>query len=767
MYAIYIVTFVCGVILLQQSSSLPDARLLWLAVAALASLLLTRRSAIRLPALLLLGYLWAAGAAHLRLNDALPHQWERQSIELSGFINDIPQPKADGFSLTFTVEQVITPNALVPQHIQLFWRSPASVPQAGERWLLHARLQRPHGMVNPNGFDLEGWLLQQGIGASGSVDNHYPAQRNPALVYRPAALLARWRASIDRLIHLQVTDQRIAGTLAALVVGTQNEISRADWQLYRATGTAHLISISGLHITMLAGLAMAAAGFFWRRSARLVMRLPVRDAALLAGLAAAWLYAALAGFGIPAQRTLYMLTTLALLFLLRRTTSPVNALATALLAVCLLDPWAVLSAGFWLSFGAVGTLLWAGHGRITAESGWRAAVRAQYAITIGLIPLSLWLFQQTSLISPLANAFAIPVVSLIVVPLALAGVALPLGDLALQLAAQIMQWVITLLTWLDSAGISMLTAARPSLWQLMLALIGVAWLLLPKGFPARWSGLLALLPLFWPVNPPLPPGAFTVTMLDIGQGTAVVVQSAQHVLLYDTGPRYGDSSDAGERVIAPYLRSQGISRLSGMVVSHNDADHTGGMLSVLHALPVDWLLTSIPPQLNPAGADIRLADCRAGQQWQWDGVSYSVLYPPAELHPDSDNNSSCVVRVSSPAGSVLLTGDIEAAAEHWLVEHDPADLPVTALLVPHHGSRTSSTNDFVAASRSQIALISAGYHNRYGHPKAEILQRYVRAGSTISRTDRQGAVTLRFMPGAPVTNEAERIVRPHYWQDMP
>ena len=767
MYAIYIVSFVCGIITLQESAALHNAPFLWLAIPMLAGLLLTPRPLVRLLAAALLGYLWAASAAQLRMDDALPRQWDRQTLAFSGYVSDIPQTGKDGTRLLFTVEQTLTPGAHVPATVQLFWRSPAPPPQAGERWLLHARLQRPHGMVNPNGFDLEGWMLQQGVGASGSVDKHYPAQRSSQTAYAPAALLARWRAAIDQDIHRHVSDTRTAGTLSALVVGSQSEISRDDWQLYRATGTAHLMSISGLHITMLAGLATAVVSFLWRRSAWLVLRLPARDAALLAGLFAAWLYAALAGFGIPAQRTLYMLTSLALLFLLRRTISPLNALATALLAVCLLDPWAVLSAGFWLSFGAVGILLWASAGRIGLQPGWRAAVRAQYAVTIGLIPLSLWLFQQTSLISPLANAFAIPVVSLAVVPLALAGEVLPFGHLALQLAARIMQGVTELLSWLDSAGLSTVTTARPPLWQLLLAMSGIAWLLLPKGFPARWAGLFTLLPLFWPAANPLPAGAFNVTMLDIGQGTAIVVQSAHHVLLYDTGPKYGGSSDAGERVIVPYLQSKGIASLSGLVVSHNDADHTGGMLSVLRALPVDWLLTSIPPELDPAAATVRTGSCQTGQKWQWDGVDYAILYPPAGLQSDSDNNSSCVLKVSSPAGSVLLTGDIETAAESWLVQHQAGDLPVSALLVPHHGSRTSSTEAFLAATRSQLALISAGYHNRYGHPKPEILQRYGAAHIPFDRTDRQGAVTLHFEPGVPMASEAERIVRPHYWQDMP
>lgn len=765
MHSLVILAFVCGVIILQLAPGLPVPHWLWLALPA--TILLIRQNSLltRLSVALLLGFLWALMFAHLRLADGLPPEWEDRPIEIIGYLDDLPVQQDMGSSFTLRTEQVLTAGARVPQRLRLFWQT-QTPPQAGQRWQLTVTLQHPHALRNPDGFDAEAWLLEQNIRATGKVERKLTNRLQERVAPTPRAMLAAARAHINERIHQLLPDSRQAGTLAALVIGAQNQIEQDNWQLFRNTGVAHLMSISGLHITLLAGLIAALANWLWRRSSYLTLRLPARDAALLAGLLVAWAYTALAGFAIPAQRTLYMLSTVAGLFLLRRSVAPADVLALALLAVCLLDPWAVLAAGFWLSFGAVALLMWAGHGRIAPAPAWRRAIQAQYAVTLGLIPLGLWLFQQTSLLAPLANAFAIPLVSLAVVPLALGGALTPI-DWPLQLASSLMQETVTALRWLDSFGLSSMTRAKPAMLPLVLALTGVLWLLLPRGFPARWAGLLAIFPLFLPPQPVLPVGAYQLTLLDVGQGTAAVIRTRQHALLYDSGPRYSSKSDAGQRVILPYLRSAGISRLDGMVVSHNDLDHSGGMLSLLNAIPVDWLLTSIDPALNPAHAGIRSLPCLAGQSWYWDGVHFEVLHPATNSHFNKDNDNSCVIRISSPHGRTLLTGDIEAAAEQWLLLHAAGSLRTDTLLVPHHGSNTSSTDAFLAATGARSALISAGYRNRYGHPKTAVLQRYQTHGMALGRTDQHGALTLLFDAQQRGQIKSERTSHPHYWQDMP
>jgi competence protein ComEC len=388
-------------------------------------------------------------------------------------------------------------------------------------------------------------------------------------------------------------------------------------------------------------------------------------------------------------------------------------------------------------------------------------------VTIALVPLLLAMFQQVSLVSPLANAIAIPLVSLVVVPLSLVAAALPLEWLALAAhgAMSVCMWP---LHGLDDLPAVVWQQHAPPPWTVALAVAGAAWILLPRGFPARWAGAALLLPMFL-VFPPAPrEGELWLTVLDVGQGLAAVARTREHALLFDAGPAYSEQIDAGERIVVPFLRATGVRRLDGLMVSHDDLDHSGGAASVLRALPVDWLSSSLPLS-HPLNATQELPQrCNAGQAWSWNGVAFAVIHPHIESYNDAqrkDNDRSCVLKIASPYGSVLLPADVERAGEASLVEHRRADLPAQVLVVPHHGSRTSSAPAFLAAVDPRLAIIPVGYRNRFGHPHPVVTARYRSRGTAILRTDLAGAVTVRMTAqGWEITRERELDRR--YWRNM-
>ena len=481
-------------------------------------------------------------------------------------------------------------------------------------------------------------------------------------------------------------------------------------------------------------------------------------------MAAALGYVLLAGFAVPAQRTLYMIAVVAAALWLDRLQSSSRVLAAALGVVLVLDPWAVLAAGFWLSFGAVALMLYVGMVAARDEHWFVRWGRVQWAITVGLSPLVLLLFQQVSVVSPLANAIAIPVVSLVVTPLALAAALVP-GPWVAELAHAVLALLMPVLDWLAGLPGAAWRQHAPAPWTVALAAVGVAWALAPRGVPARFAAVLLFLPLF-AVRPAGPPeGAVWLTFLDVGQGLAVLARTAGHALLYDAGPAYSVEADAGNRVIVPFLRGEGLDRLDAVVVTHNDADHAGGAISVLRTLPAGVLWSSLAVE-HPvqAHAPYRLP-CRAGERWAWDGIAFETLHPDTSSYDDAalkPNSRSCVVRVVAPGGAALLTGDVEERDERAMLAHGAA-LGAAVLLAPHHGSGTSSSPALLAAVRPEHVVVTAGYRNRFGHPKQEILARYLDAGASVWRTDRDGAVTVRIEPDG-VRVERFREARPRYWR---
>ena len=798
-----LIAFALGVVALQQQATLPPRDISLYALIPLAVAVLLEFAARRAPsnarrlvgasalaflvaAAGLAGFGYAGWRAEVRLADELPPAWEGRDIEVVGVIDELPQPVDRGTRFSFSVERSITADAVVPSTLSLAWYSgyaraaavgatPESVPDlhAGERWHLVVRLKRPHGTVNPHGFDVEAWLLENNLRATGYVRKADTNRRIDAFAGRASDYVARARESIRARILSALERRSYAGVVAALAIGDERAIPATQWQLFNRTGVGHLISISGLHITFFATLVGAAVFWLWKRSQVLTSRLPARKAAAVAGVVAAFGYVLLAGFQVPAQRTLYMLTVAAIGLWLGRPGTASVVWLWALAVVLAWDPWASLTPGFWLSFGAVGLLLYIGVGRIGQAPAWREAMRAQTAITLGLIPLMLVLFQQISVVSPLANAVAIPVVTFIVVPLTLAAIVVP-WDLLLVIAHQVFAWVAAFLELLSTLPAAVWQQHAPPAWAAIAGAIGVAWMLAPRGVPGRMLGPVWLVPLF--VVVPMAPsaGAFRLTILDVGQGLAVLVQTHQHALLYDTGPRYNENTDAGNRIIAPMLRSIGVARLDALVVSHQDADHSGGAMSLLETVPVGSLYSSLrgdhPILRARAERGESATRCAAGEKWTWDGIEFVILHPvvPNYSNPKlKPNDLSCVLRVANAAGSALLTGDIEARAEADLVRRNSDALRSDVLVVPHHGSRSSSTPAFIAAVHPDYAVFTPGYRNRFQHPRPEVVERYDAAGIRSYRTDYDGALTFTFGDGQKREPRAEREEHARYWREAP
>ncbi|RZJ06727.1 MAG: DNA internalization-related competence protein ComEC/Rec2 [Rubrivivax sp.] len=755
-----------GLALLHRCERLPTPNEYAACAAALLLLFALRRRHVLAWAGFVAVFAFTQGAlrAEWRLSPELHPAWEGRDLTLTGRIDSLPiavtgQGGMPGWRFEFAVEAVGPAGTALPPEVprRLMLLSYDGPPiTAGERWRFTARLKRAHGLANPGGFDAELWLFEQGLRATGVVRASQRLQAAPW--WEIDAARQRLRAAIRE----RVADPGLAGVVAALSLGDQNAIAHADWALLRDTGVAHAFSISGLHVTMFAWLASALAAPLWRRSGRLCLRLPAPTAARWAGVLAALGYALFSGWGVPAQRTVVMLAAVAALRSLGLRWPWPLVLLVAAVVVTLVDPWALIQPGFWLSFGAVGLLMAAGG---EAAQGWRARLRAafrtQAIATVGLAPLSLICFAQLSLVGMLANLVAIPVISFLITPLALlGGVAPPLWVLAAWAVQALMGWL-KLLTALPGA-VWWLPAAP--VWAQGLALLGAALVVMRLPWRLRLAGLAMTLPLLWPALPAPAAGEFELLAPDVGQGNAVLVRTQGRVLLFDAGPAYAPGQDAGERVLLPLLRGLGVRRVDMLMLSHRDADHVGGAATLLRALQVRELRSSLEPGhplLREGPAEVR---CEAGQSWIWDGVRFDVLHPTSAQFEAGlkSNDLSCVLRITSAAGRrALLAGDLEAEQERALVKREP-DLRADVLLVPHHGSKTSSSAELLAAVSPKVGLVQAGYRSRFGHPAPPVLARYQAAGVAVVASPSCGA--WQWQSGTAQTScERERSRR--YWSD--
>ena len=713
-----------------------------------------------------LGSAWATACGAAVLGAQWPGD-DGERVVLRGQVVELPVHEARRTWFVFRVDddRGTTP-ALRGARVRLAWYDAFDAPgaadhprhtvRAGARYVLHASLRAPRGLRNPGGVDGERQAFVDRIVATGVVRDAVPPRRTAA----PSGVAA-WREGMSTRIA-RAGEAPSLRFVRALAVGDTRGLDDADWQVLRATGLTHLIAISGFHVGMVASAASALAWAAWWAWPAMARRWPRPHAVVVAACIGAVVYTAVAGFALPTVRTTLMILAFAAARLARRGFGAVDALAWSVAALVLADPLAVLAPGFWLSCGGVAWLVWClGSTRMHPVAG---LLVSQGVATVGLFPVSAAVFGQASAVGAVANLFAIPWWSLVVVPLALVGTALEgvaagAGAWAWRLAAWLFAPSWTACTWLAASPLALHWLPQPAWFALPLALLSALWMLMPRGTPARWLAPALACPLAWPQTHPPRAGEAEVVMVDVGQGLAVVVRTADHVLLYDAGPAVEEGFDAGERAVVPVLRALGIARLDRVVLSHADNDHAGGYAAVAREV-------AIGATRAPAGSGLEArvrapGPCTAGNAWAWDGVVFRFVHPPAHF-PYLRNNASCVLRVEAAGATALLTGDIDGVVEEGLVKRHPRALRAEVITVPHHGSGGSSTPGFVAAVAARVALVSAGQGNRFRHPRPEVVARWRAAGAAVEGTPDGGAVRVRLEVDT-LSVRAERRQAPRFW----
>ena len=694
----------------------------------------------------LLGFLWALTHAYLKLYPVLDKSLEGIDLEVSGQVVSIPTiyPRSSRFEFSIHSAHTSLNGEIVsvPKKVRLNWYGNVPPIQLGEVWNLRVRLKRPWGYANPGGFDYEKWLFEQGIRATGYVRN----KGNNKLVRATSLLNLTYYLRATLNLKLEQVKSKYAAVIKALVLGERGQMDSRRWQVLTQTGTNHLLAISGLHVGIVSGFVFFITLFFWKRSERLCLNIAAQRVAALAAIFTAVFYAMLAGFSVPTQRAMVMAAVVFFSVFSMQSLRPWNILSLALICVLILDPFSVLSPGFWLSFLAVAIILFSLKAKPVQQKWWLSLVRIQLVLAIGLLPLTLLFFQQASLVSPLANFFAVPWVSFLVVPVTLLGslfllINENLGNLILQCAHLLLEIFWTVLDYLHALPFASWHHAVPT-WALIPAIFGILILLAPRGWPSKTICVVLISPLVFAKPADISANDLKLTALDVGQGLAIVLEVGSQVLIYDTGPKFGSSFNAGEAVVIPYLRQRGISKIDTLVVSHGDKDHAGGLQGVLSNIKVDHLISNKDDYDHGS-----LSVCKAGMEWVWNSVRFQFLHPPSAKKGSrkfSSNNSSCVLLVEHPAGSILLTGDIEKRIEKKLVKEQADLLNIDVLIAPHHGSNSSSTGAFIQATSPDYVVFTTGYRNSYGFPDEKVVSRYKEFGSYLVNTVSHGMITFKF-----------------------
>lgn len=746
-----ILAYTAGVLLLVAWPQWPAFAVAapWLTLAVAVEALLSRRrprwTGVLLP--LAAGFGIALWIGEARLAERWPLSRHGEEVVVRGHVASLPELSREAparrrakdagdkvWRFVFAPEDAAA--AGLPARLRATWYRTDQDLRGGDCWQLTLRLKTPWGSANPHGFDYEGWLFREGIGATATVRAAEPcadpgSQRFPVLRARQAL----W----ERLQAWLPADSPALALTAALTIGHDALLRDADWDAFRLTGTSHLVAISGFNLAIVAGFAWWWLRWAWSLVPVLCLRWPAQKAASLGAALVAAVYALLAGFEAPVLRALIMVWVVLAALWLDRFAAPSRVLALAWGLILLPDPFAVLSPGLWLSFGAVAAIFWIGGSRLRPEPGWRLALRVQLALSLALAPLTLYFFHGTPWIAPFVNLVAVPLFAvltpLLLVVLLLCAVIPALGLWLLGGVAAVLDLTHAALLALAEAHADSWIAASPPPAALLLSGLGVVLLSVPRGIPLKPLGLLCLLPLLAPPQR-APARGFELTALDVGQGLAVVVRTARHSLLFDAGPAYEEGFDAGESVVAPYLLGEGVSRLDLLIVSHGDLDHRGGVPAVRRLLRPRREIGALAGE-----------PCQAGRRWHWDGVDFELLHGPAPGESAGDNDASCVLRVQAGRYAALLPADIERRTEARLLKTlPPEQLRSEVLLAPHHGSKTSSTPAFVAAVSPSLVIYSAGFRNHYGHPRPEVQQRYDGIGASAWLTGEDGALRLSVDP---------------------
>ena len=739
--------FLAGIYIYQYLPGMPSWDCWWLLAGI--PLVLFSFPLLRAAGMFCAGLLWICWQASQVAGTQLPAHLEGEDILVQGTVQGLPETLGGRrLRFGFLIDQISERDRwqALPLLTRITWyRSKLSV-KPGERWQLKIRLKRPRGFSNPGGFDYQRWLLAQGIQATGYVRSGKESRRLSRSEGQPVQGLRQQLSA-----HIQQLDVpvKMRALLRALGVGDRSAMSAAQWQVLQKTGTSHLLAISGLHVGMVAGLV-----FFITRTGWSLLgnpqRWPAPRVAAAGSIVAALAYALLAGFQVPAQRALVMVSLWMLAVIWTGRPDPWRVWSLALLVVLLLDPFAVADPGFWLSFAAVALICLLSRGRHGQTGRWRQLLSVQFGLLLGLAPLQWLLFQQLSISAPFANLIAIPWVGLLVVPVMLAGIlslpfATAFGDWLLGLSAHSLSILWWLLEQLAGLPVNLWQSPAASAGWMALFALAIVTLLLPAAFRLAPAGVMLLLPLFW-LQPERPArGDVWFTLLDVGQGLAAVLETRNRILVYDSGPAFRSGFNTGDAVVVPYLVNQGYRHIDRLVISHSDNDHSGGAPSLFERMDVFSIHSGEPGEIDWA----RSQQCLAGQRWIWDQVQFEYLAP---FVAGEGNNSSCVLRVETAAGHVLLLpGDIERRVEQQLVEQYAQRLAADVLVAPHHGSRTSSTEGFISAVHPDFVLFPVGYRNRFGFPKPDVVERYRATGTRNLDTATSGAVQIRLEAGPGIT----------------
>ena len=690
---------------------------------------------------------------------------EGVEVEVIGVVSSLPED--NGFRTKFALEveqmQLSGHELTAPGRLLLSWYETDVLIEPGQVWSLRTKLKRPRGLANPHSFDYERWLFQQRVRGTGYV---IKSDENQLLDQRYFGyLFQRWRFSILKFIQDTVADARTRGLMSALIIGVRQEVEQQDWDTLRQTGTSHLFAISGLHVGIIGALLYWLGALVWRYLPGALLLIPAQRFGAVTALVGAFIYAGLAGFSIPTQRALIMLAVILGSKLLQLEARLETNLLWALLLVVMLDPSSVLSIGFWLSFVAVASIFAAFRWIPIERSHWGLGlIQTQWMVFLGLAPVLLILGFGISWLAPLVNLFLVPLFSFFLVPalflsFLLAWIAPASGSWLLNQVGAGLELVLDLLAYVAQWGELIGQGLQLSNGMMASLILLVVLLWFPNQTPGRSLSALLVLP-FLTITPKTPePGAFWVTQLDVGQGLALVVRTSNHLLIYDTGPRFRGGFDTGRAILTPYLKAEGVTRIDQLILSNGDMDHRGGFKSLAGAFPITHVMSGEPQRIKAKKVD----RCHQGQHWHWDGVDFEVLHPNDQAW--KGNNASCVLRVSGPGGVLLITGDIESEAETELVKAYGANLKADLITVPHHGSASSSTPLFLAQVGEPLALISAGYHNRYGFPKPEVVERWRQKGGGLLASSSSGAITIRIHPKKGLSKpDTYRQSQLRYWQ---
>lgn len=754
---LFTLTFLLGDVLLQQFSHLPN--LFWISgfiVFFIFIFYFNKKIALGM----LLGFFWTFFYAEMHLAEKLPNELEGKKMIVRGYIAAIPNISKNSAAFLFSLNQI--QNHTSHGLIRLSWRYTDRQLRVGDQWQLAVKLKKIHGLMNPSGFDYEAWAFQEGIIANGYIVND---SINQLISHRGFMYpINRFRQMLNEKIISQLPKTETSSWITALAIGERQGISQDKWEVLRSTGTNHLMAIAGLHIGFMSSFIFALVSFVWRRISYLVIRIPAQHAGAIAALGMALLYSMLAGFSIPTQRACIMLTVFLIILLLRRKIISWQTWSVALLMVLLINPLSVLTESFWLSFGSVALIIYGVSARLNPKGIWWKWGRIQWVIAFGLIPLSVWLFHQCSFTSFIANSIAIPWVGFIIVPLTLLGCfclffSAKMSGFFLILADKNLAILWKILTYFSHISWGVWYPSVTHHWIIVSAIIGVVILLFPMGLPGRGFGLIWLLPLL--LSKPLLPknGEAWFTLLDVGQGLSAVVQTKNHVLIFDAGAKLGDNYDMGRSVVIPFLQINGIKKIDMLVISHGDNDHMGGANAILQQMDVSEIVTSVP-ELFP---EKEVEYCLKDRSWRWDGVVFQFLYPPAE-NLSLGNNSSCVLKITTQNQSLLLTGDIEKLAEKFLVQHSPDQLKADILIAPHHGSKTSGLDEFIQRVHPSYVLFPVGYRNRYHFPNVTVVEKYQNINAKEYDSVHAGAIKFMLSPTRlTLSPELYRIAHARYW----